>query len=138
MKKIPTLALAICVIGCSQEVPFSEKKQEQNSSPANVAEQAVRVVNWGPQNTVVGINPNRQPDGTLGLWFQLNSTKGLTNVTIQFDGTPALSTVIVNNTLITTSVPEALIQSTGQKQISMSNESNNTELFNTEFLVVNN
>lgn len=145
MKTILTLALAICVIGCSQEVPFSEPKQEDKCPPTNISMQKdeakkseiieIKVINWGPQNTITGTNPNRQPDGSLGLWFQLNTTKGMSEVLVFFDGQPAISSTIAGDDLVTAAISKELITLPGKKPILITTKDNKVEIFKGEFYV---
>ena len=78
----------------------------------------LKIINWGPQATSLGIVPNQQPDGNAGIWIQFSGDAEIGEVQVMFDGLPAKSTVVAPG-LITAAIPIDSFASLGAKQISI-------------------
>lgn len=114
MKKltmISMLAVAAIVSACNKT------KNENHQTPtvtSSIFE--LKVVNWGPQSLKAGINPNKQPDGSMGIWVEVESTNGLGEAQIMFGGKPAKSTS-VQEKIITAAIDADQITTTGEKEV---------------------
>lgn len=114
------VGLALFLGACSK----SETSAPQQSVAA--VQQSVspvvdlKIINWGPQEGKLGEIPNKQPDGNVGIWIEVNSTKGLKedDVQVLFAGQPAVG-VSVQENLITGSVVKALLATAGDKEVSI-------------------
>ncbi len=82
----------------------------------------LEIYNWGPQETIVGIIPNLQPDGNAGIWIETGITKGLGKLEVCIDGVPIHTEVTTN--LITASIPKEYFQETKKLTISIQNDDN--------------
>lgn len=83
-------------------------------------------IHWGPQSTTINTVPNIQPDGSAGIWIQVDDTNGYGELQVQFDGQPANFTVVQDN-LITAAISPELFSQSGNfditvKQITTGNE----------------
>lgn len=106
--------LAICALsGCNKNDSPSNKSDVAKPS---VAVADVKVGDWGPQSAKVGELPNKQPDGTIGLWIQVTGEQSLGEVQVLLGGQPAKATSIQDK-LITVSIsPDSLAQP-GDKEV---------------------
>jgi peptidoglycan/LPS O-acetylase OafA/YrhL len=75
----------------------------------------LRVINWGPKETVVRTPFNAQPDGRSALWIQIDGLTSGTPVVLFFGG-QMLENVVVSDKLVTTSVPDALFEQSGSRE----------------------
>ena len=62
------------------------------------------------------MNPNKQPDGSVGIWIETSGTQGLGGAQVLFAGQPGKLTAI-NEKLITTSIPIEQFSVAGGKDI---------------------
>ena len=76
----------------------------------------LKVNNWGPRSTKTDTNPNKQPDGSMGIWIENSGTQGLGDVQVLFAGQPAKSTSVQEN-LITTAISSDQLTVAGDKEI---------------------
>ncbi|AQT61390.1 hypothetical protein [Cellvibrio sp. PSBB023] len=121
------------LLSCSQEVPTKDSKAVDNSklkSDARMTETPSKreltvneVIDWGPQSTKAGVNPNIQADQGMGLWMRLSMTENLNEAKVLFDGKPALITT-VDGSLITASIAAEQILSPGDKRVVIQLQSN--------------
>lgn len=74
------------------------------------------IVNWGPQETKISVNPNMQPDGGMGIWIEMIDTKWFGDAEVIFNGQSALSTS-VQEKLITASISENQLKQRGKKDV---------------------
>ena len=78
----------------------------------------LKVINWGPQSAKVGTNPNKQPDGSMGLWIEVSGTLGLGETQVLFSGQPAKSTS-VQEKLITAAIAADQLAVVGDKEVAI-------------------
>ena len=88
---------------------------QKNSSTASSSIE-LKVSNWGPQSAIIGINPNKQPDGTMGIWIEASGMQGLGEAQVLFAGKPAKSTSIQEK-LITPEITSDQLAAVGKKEI---------------------
>jgi len=129
MKNIAIALVIMVLTACSREVPVKEPNAQQECKV--VAEMStvdqektltsnidnIKVIDWGPQSTTAGVNPNAQPRGELGIWIRFSSTKGLGEVQLMFNGQPALATTIVDDSLITAAISVDQLSAIGEKEL---------------------
>lgn len=84
----------------------------------SVASLSLEVDDFGPQSTTVGVNPNKQPDGSMGVWIKLNSTQGLSHAQVYFDGEPAVGTS-VGDKIITAAIDSKYLARPGKYGVSL-------------------
>src|SRR5438445_13753626 len=89
MAIINILAIAIVVSACNKA---EQANQKTSAVPSLTTE--LKVNNWGPQSAKTGTNPNKQPDGSMGIWIEASGTQGLGEAQVLFAGQPAKSTSI--------------------------------------------
>lgn len=114
MKKltmIGMLTVAAIVSACDTTENENHQKAKAASSIFEL-----KVVNWGPQSLKAGINPNKQPDGSMGIWVEVESTNGLGEAQIMFGGQPAKSTS-VQEKIITAAIDANQIATMGEKEV---------------------
>jgi hypothetical protein len=131
MKNGIIFTIFLGLIACSREVPFKEpaiqavcKTAVEKSADVQVTTNAqtienIKVIDWGPQSTTLGVNPNAQPGGELGIWMRLSSTKELGEVQVIFNGQPAVATPVVDDGLITAAVATNQLRSIGKKDVTL-------------------
>jgi hypothetical protein len=73
------------------------------------------VINWGPRSMILDDIPNKQPDGSLGLWIEVTCEQRMGDVHILFNGMPQPTTV--HGSLLTTGVPPEELTQPGKKEI---------------------
>lgn len=105
------LAVAAIVSACNKTKNENHQKATVTSSIFDL-----KVVNWGPQSLKAGINPNKQPDGSMGIWVEVESTNGLGEAQIMFGGQPAKLTS-VQEKIITAAIDAEQIATTGEKEV---------------------
>ena len=105
--------LVIALAGCGK--PDASDSKAAPAAPV-AAPIDLKVTNWGPQETKVGVVPNPQPDGNMGLWIQVNDTQGLGEVQVLFGGQPG-STAVVVDKVITIAVAPAQLAAAGDKDV---------------------
>lgn len=96
-------------------------KTEQTNQKAPVAASPafeLKVVNWGPQSAKIGTNPNKQPDGSMGIWIEVAGTQGLGEAQVLFSGQPAKSTS-VQEKLITAAIATDQLAVAGDKEVAI-------------------
>lgn len=95
-------------ISCTVSLEQSQQNKEVAAYPL--------IGNWGPQLAIVGVNPNVQSDGSLGIWIEVTSTVGLEGAQVMFGDKPAKATSIQNK-LITAAIAIEQIGVLGEKNI---------------------
>lgn len=88
---------------------------ETANSPEGILANKLKVVRWGPEDAKVGVVPNKQPDGKMGIWIEVNSTDGIGDIQVLFGGKPMLTAV--EPKLITTGVPAQEFSAAGEKKV---------------------
>jgi hypothetical protein len=76
------------------------------------------VKSWGPNFTDLGVIPNIQPDGGIGLWIEVSDTQGLGNLEVLIGGQKASKT-FVQAALITASIPPEIVKNPGKHDVSI-------------------
>jgi hypothetical protein len=66
----------------------------------------------------IGITPNIQPDGGMGLWIEVSGKKNLGEFQVKFDE-KTIEIVGGGDELITASIPILLLQSPGEHIVSL-------------------
>lgn len=89
---------------------------KQNDSIQDSAALELQVVNWGPQSTKVGTIPNRQSDGSMGLWIEVAGIHRLGEAQVIFGGNPAMGTVVQEN-IITAAISTVQLSYVGNKEV---------------------
>lgn len=110
---ISILAVAAIVSACDK----AEQANQKTSVPASSTFE-LKVVNWGPQSAKVGTNPNKQPDGSMGVWIEVASTHALGEAQVIFGGQTAKSTSIQEK-LITAAISPDQFAVAGDKDIAI-------------------
>jgi hypothetical protein len=77
---------------------------------------SLKVVNWGPRSAKVGTIPNKQPDGSMGIWIEVLATQGLVDAQVIFGGLPAKVTSIMEKHVNAAIAIEQLNQA-GDKEV---------------------
>ena len=77
----------------------------------------VQVLNWGPQETTLGVTPNPQPDGSAGIWIQISDGTKLGNVEVMLDDRTSKTTVFNHRDLITASISVESFKTPGEKNL---------------------
>lgn len=80
--------------------------------------EGLRVVDWGPKATAIGVVPNRQSDGSAGIWVKIDGPSDLSGLQVMVDGNEATSTS-VGKGLITASMPAAYFFQAGGQMITI-------------------
>jgi hypothetical protein len=78
--------------------------------------QSLKVLDWGPRESTVGIIGNPQPDGDGGIWVRTSRNTGLGDVHVIVDG-QIMTDIVVASELITFTVPIGFFLSSGKKAI---------------------
>ncbi len=76
----------------------------------------LKVLNWGPQSAKVETNPNKQPDGGMGIWTEVAGTQGLGEAQMIFGGQPAKATSVQEKNVNASISTEQLTQA-GNKEV---------------------
>lgn len=116
MKNLTTisiLAIAIILSACDK-TEQADKKTSVTVPPTL----ELKVVNWGPQSAKIGTNPNKQPDGSMGIWIEVSGTQGLGEAQVLFSGQPAKSTS-VQEKLITAAIATDQLAVVGDKEVAI-------------------
>ncbi|MES2025435.1 MAG: hypothetical protein V4448_07755 [Pseudomonadota bacterium] len=102
---ISILAVVVMVSACDK----TEQTNQKTSLPATPVFE-LKVVNWGPKSAKVGTNPNKQPDGSMGVWIEVVGTQGLGDAQVLFGGQPAKGTSVQDKNVNAAISTEELIQ----------------------------
>lgn len=102
LSMIGILALAVLVTSYSNNA-LAEKKT------------ILEVTKWGPQSANVGTVPNKQPNGSMGIWIQASKTQGLGKLQVLFDGQAVKSAV--REKIIIAAIPSEQIAKPGNKGV---------------------
>ena len=76
----------------------------------------IKIINWGPQASFVGVVPNLQPDGSAGIWIKFSGGVGIGEIRLFFDGKEAKSTSL-SPELITAAISAESFNTPGEKDI---------------------
>lgn len=123
-KKLDEASNSAYQIYASQDNPGLEYKPlyiERNnvySARAEACWRKLKIINWGPQSTTLGVVPNPQPGGSAGIWIQVSGDAEIGEVQVMFDGQPAKSTSAAPG-LITAAISVDSFASLGAKKISI-------------------
>ena len=114
MKKLTLISILsiVSVVSACSKFESNNEKPPLAASPAL----ELKVINWGPQSAKIGFNPNKQPDGSLGIWIETSGTQGLGEAQVLFDGQPGKLTAFQEK-LITTAISVDQIAVPGDKDI---------------------
>ena len=100
---------------------FIERGSAYGSSLANANDLSVlKIENWGPQETMVDVVPNPQPDGTSGIWIKLKDGYFQGNLQLMVDGRPAVK-INIQKELMTASIDPKIFSVAGKKRLTISN-----------------
>jgi hypothetical protein len=123
---IPVIIFSIMVTYSVRTAPsstvvkqsISEKISSYNPKRdgTSYVEATPKMLNWGPRASVVGAVPNKQPDGSMGIWIKVDDTEGLGDAQVVFDGHKIKKTII-NKKLITAAIPSWLLDEMGNKEV---------------------
>ena len=115
------LTLAALVVGCDkveqgeQKTKLEVTRSEPQSAKVGAISENLEVTKWGPQSANVGTVPNKQPNGSMGIWIQVSGTQGLGNVQVLFDGQSVKTAV--REKVITAAIPSEQIAKAGNKEV---------------------
>ena len=98
------------------EQALSYKTKQTTNTSSLTSQPVLKIGSWGPQSTIIGENPNIQPDGGMGVWIEAIGKSGLGDAEVIFDGQPALTTS-VQEKLITASISAKHLNKSGSKEI---------------------
>lgn len=90
----------------------------QKTSTTTFSSTELKINNWGPQSAKTGTNPNKQPDGSMGIWIEVSGTQGLGEVQVQFAGQSAKSTSVQEKLITAAIAPEQLAEP-GDKEVAI-------------------
>ena len=111
--KIIVITSVVNLVACTKsETPIAA------SSKLEISIAQPNVIDWGPKTMTLGDNPNKQSDGSLGIWIRVSEGKGLGDIKVLFGGQETQATS-VNENLITTAVVSEQISQLGSKEISL-------------------
>ena len=110
------LAIAIATIVLCACSPADTGPMKSSAATASFTD--LHVTNWGPNATLAGVVPNKQPNGFMGLWIQVESTKGLGEVQV-FVGEQIGSTAVVEEKLITSAFPVEMLAQPSVRKVSV-------------------
>ena len=79
--------------------------------------ESLKILKWGPNEAKIGTIPNKQPDGKMGIWIDVNTTEGLGDIQILFAGKPAPTAV--QPKLVTAGITPEEFAIAGDKTIEM-------------------
>jgi len=116
MKQLTVLAifsLATILSACDNGT-----SPEQKTSAAASVSVDLKVDKWGPQSTTVGVIPNKQPGGGMGIWIKVSGTRGLGKAQVIFDDQPARITAIGEDLITAEIAPEQLAKA-GKKEVAI-------------------
>ncbi|NLP61670.1 class I SAM-dependent methyltransferase [Paraburkholderia sacchari] len=75
--------------------------------------------NWGPQEARVGEGVNIQPSGESAIWIQAQNVTGFGETWVEFGEYRAVAPAMVYPDVITTSVPNIILDNAGDYQVSI-------------------
>lgn len=78
----------------------------------------LKVNSWEPDSTKAGVVPNVQPDGGMGIWIEVLSTRNLGKAEVLFAGRPAKITA-VQVKLITAFISPEELAAPGNKEVAI-------------------
>ena len=107
------IASAILLGACS---PADNGPTNSTVTPASTA--GLRVSNWGPNAAQAGVVPNKQPNGHMGIWIQVESTQGLGEVQVLVGGQVG-SVAVVEEKLITSAFPVEMLAKPGALEVAI-------------------
>jgi hypothetical protein len=107
---LATLSLAALLSACDSGTSTQQK------TPVGAAGVELKVINWGAQSTNVGVIPNKQPGGGMGIWIEVSGTQGLGEVQVLFGGQPAMTTSVQGKMITAAIAPEQLAEQ-GKKEL---------------------
>lgn len=132
-----TALLAVCLsaAACNPQEPASPpaSRAPAATTPA-VATAPLTVVNWGQRSTQAGEPFNVQADGNSGISFELSRPAPAGEFSISFDGKP-LTGVVVNELIITATIPSALLTEAGTYPVVVENASQGLRIEAGDFAV---
>jgi hypothetical protein len=108
---LATLFMAALLSACDNGTPPQQKTSATASTSVDL-----KVGNWGPQSTKVGVIPNQQPDGGMGIWIEVSGTQGLGEAQVLFGGQPAMVTSVQEKGITASIAPEQLTE-LGKKEL---------------------
>lgn len=115
MKKLSifvAIGVAAMLVACEKGSPPQQKTSDVASKSIEL-----KIINWGPQSTKAGVNPNKQPDGSMGVWVEVAETKGLGDAQALFSGQSTHTVVHEDRKIITFAVSPLQIANPGKNEI---------------------
>jgi hypothetical protein len=95
---------------------------------------SVRVEDWGAKETRRGQAVNRQPDGSSALWIRAKNISQLGDVYLQFGEHLTRAPATVTGDLITSEIPEVVIQTVGVYPVTIVESSGRTSRLGSFFV----
>jgi hypothetical protein len=89
--------------------------KEQLASPESI-NFPLEITNWGPRSAKVGTISNKQPDGSMGIWIEVKSTKGLGEAQLMFGGQSAKVTSVMEKH-VNAAISIEQINQSGNKEV---------------------
>jgi hypothetical protein len=120
MKKILLLSVfvfTLLALGCQPDVTPNNTASNNTTSNNTASAKTLKVLSWGPDQAKVGEIPNKQPNGKMGIWIQVDTTVGLGDMQVTFAGHPV--TTAEQPKLVTAGVPPEDIATPGDKTIEL-------------------
>jgi hypothetical protein len=75
-----------------------------------------KLVDWGPRTTALGLIPNKQPDGNIGIWIKFDGTLNPSRLELLVDGLPAIRTVLQDG-LVTAAVDASAVRNPSRRTL---------------------
>jgi hypothetical protein len=110
---LATLSLAAILSACDNGTSPQQKTSTTASTSVDL-----KVINWGPQSTTVGVIPNKQPGGGMGIWIEVSgTTQGLGEAQVLFAGQPAMVTSSVQEKGLSAAIAPEQLTEPGKKEV---------------------
>lgn len=87
-------------------------------SAASSTKAELQIIDWGPQSAKVGQIPNKQADGSMGVWISVSNTKEFGEAQVVFGGQPARFTS-VQDKAINAAVDGNFLKQAGVKDVAI-------------------
>lgn len=112
-----TIVVCATLFGACDKNPASIAASVSTAPlPGTPTSAELKINNWGPQSSKAGQIPNKQPDGSMGIWISVPSTKNFGEAQVVFGGQPARVTSVQENA-INAAVDGNLLKQAGVKEV---------------------
>lgn len=111
-----SLLTIVSINACDKSGPTTATAPTVVTTPSPITTPELKVVNWGPQSAKLGTVPNKQPNGTMGIWISVVKPSNFGEAQVIF-GDQLANATSVQESAINAAIANEQLKQVGSKEI---------------------